>query len=200
MTLDLFPATALDIPINDGELTLFDQVLPPSKSLSVMEHLQAEIDWQTEELVIFGRQMRMPRQTAWYGDAAYTYSGLRHEPRAWPPLLAELRRRVEQTTKARFNTVLLNHYRDGSDGMGWHSDDEPELGDNPVIASLNFGATRRFRFRKKKNTSQTLSLDLKDASLLLMSGAIQHHWQHALPKTKKRVGPRINLTFRNIVD
>ena len=140
----------------------------------------------------------MPRLTAWYGDAAYTYSGVRHEPRNWVSILNALRDLVQNKTNKPFNSVLLNHYRSGSDSMSWHSDNEPELGLNPTIASLSFGGTRRFRFRNTSDKKQTLSINLSDASLLVMAGPLQHNWQHTLPKTKKIVAPRINLTFRNI--
>ncbi|NQV98645.1 MAG: alpha-ketoglutarate-dependent dioxygenase AlkB [Rhodospirillales bacterium] len=178
---------------------MFRDVVSAATSTAIFSRLMAEIDWQQETLFLFGRSLATPRLTAWYGDAAYTYSGIEHPSRAWLAPLSELRQRVECLTSARFNTVLLNLYRDGSDSMSWHSDDEPELGDNPVIASLNFGATRRFRFRNIKDRSKTLAVDLDDASLLLMGGPIQHHWQHALPKSKKPLGPRINLTFRQVL-
>jgi alkylated DNA repair dioxygenase AlkB len=191
-------ASARTVAIDNGELRLFEGVLPRDQSATLFQRLTSEIDWQRESLFLFGRTVQTPRLTAWYGDAPYTYSGLTHPPRSWPDLLRELRQLVEQLTASRFNTVLLNLYRDGNDSMSWHSDDEPELGRNPAIASLNFGATRRFRFRNRKDRSKTLAVDLSDASLLLMGGAIQHHWQHALPKSKKPMGARINLTFRQV--
>lgn len=186
------------IAIDDGTLVLFDDLVPAAESIRLFKQLRADIDWQQETLFLFGRDIATPRLTAWYGDAPYTYSGITHAPRTWLPVLSPLRQLVEQTTAARFNTVLLNLYRDGSDSMSWHSDDEPELGANPTIASLNFGATRRFRFRHKADHKKSVAVDLQDSSLLLMAGPIQHHWQHALPKSKKRLAPRINLTFRFI--
>lgn len=189
---------ASPIAIDNGELMLFENIFSPQKSASFFERLSSEIDWQQETIFIYGRHIATPRLAAWYGDAAYTYSGLKHEPRAWTPALSDLRERVEELAKAPFNSVLLNLYRDGSDSMSWHSDDEPELGQNPTIASLSLGGTRRFRLRRKEQHSQSQSLDLEDASLLIMAGALQHNWQHALPKTKRPVSPRINLTFRNI--
>lgn len=186
------------IEIRDGDLQLYRNILPATKSADFFNDLADGLDWKQEQLFLFGRTIPMPRLTAWYGDAPYTYSRLVHQPRPWPDLLAELRRRVENLTSQHFNTVLLNFYRNGSDSMSWHSDDEPELGPNPAIASLNFGATRRFRFRRIDDKRQSIAIDLTDASLLLMAGSLQHHWQHALPKTKKPIGSRINLTFRYI--
>ena len=190
---------ASSIAIDNGELMLFENIFSPQKSASFFERLSSEIDWQQETIFIYGRHIATPRLAAWYGDAAYTYSGLKHEPRAWTPVLSEVRERVLELSGIPFNSVLLNLYRDGSDSMSWHSDDEPELGHNPTIASLSLGGTRRFRLRSKEQHSETQSLDLEDASLLVMSGALQHNWQHALPKTTRPVSPRINLTFRNIV-
>ncbi len=190
--------TPVPVSIPQGKLTLFERVYAPDDSARLFDRLNSEIDWRQETLFIYGRYIDTPRLAAWYGDAAYTYSGLKHEPRAWTPLLNELRNRVQELARTSFNSVLLNLYRDGRDSMSWHSDDEPELGTNPTIASLSLGGTRRFRFRKKTDASETRSLELEDASLLVMAGALQHHWQHALPKTKRQVRPRINLTFRQI--
>ena len=186
------------IPIENGVLLLFESVLLPEKSTLTFTKLLTDIDWQTETLFLFGRHIQVPRLTACYGDAAYTYSGLRHKPKKWLPLLNELRDLVQHHTGEIFNSVLLNQYRRGSDSMSWHSDNEQELGQNPIIASLSFGGMRRFRLRNIAHKKQTLSIDLWDASLLVMAGPLQHNWQHALPKTKKTVTPRINLTFRNI--
>jgi alkylated DNA repair dioxygenase AlkB len=190
--------TPTSIPIEGGDLFLFENVLPPDKSAATFNQLITDVDWQKETLFLFGRHIQVPRLTAWYGDAAYTYSGVRHEPRNWVSILNALRDLVQNKTNKPFNSVLLNHYRSGSDSMSWHSDNEPELGLNPTIASLSFGGTRRFRFRNTSDKKQTLSISLSDASLLVMAGPLQHNWQHTLPKTKKIVAPRINLTFRNI--
>lgn len=186
------------IQIENGDLLLFENVLSLEKSRTTFNQLITDIDWQTETLFLFGRHIQVPRLTAWYGDVAYTYSGIRHKPKKWLPILNELRSLVQHHTGKKFNSVLLNQYRKGSDSMSWHSDNEQELGQNPIIASLSFGGTRRFRLRKIAYKKQTLSIDLKDASLLVMAGPLQHNWQHTLPKTKKLVAPRINLTFRNI--
>jgi alkylated DNA repair dioxygenase AlkB len=186
------------IQIENGELLLFERVLSPEESTAIFAQLIRNIDWKTETLFLFGRHIQVPRLTAWYGDAAYTYSGLRHKPKKWLPILKKLRNLVQYHTGENFNSVLLNQYRGGSDSMSWHSDNEQELGQNPIIASLSFGGSRRFRLRNTTHKNQTLSIDLRDASLLIMGGSLQHNWQHALPKTKRPAPPRINLTFRNI--
>jgi alkylated DNA repair dioxygenase AlkB len=149
---------------------------------------------------IFGREIASPRLSCWIGDAeaVYTYSGTRFEPRAWTSALAELRDAVSAQCGEIYNSVLCNLYRDGRDAMGWHSDSEPELGPAPVIASLSFGAARRFRLRHKRDRALRLELDLASGSLLLMAGATQRNYRHDLPRTVRPVAPRINLTFRRI--
>jgi alkylated DNA repair dioxygenase AlkB len=141
-----------------------------------------------------------PRLVAWFGDpeASYTYSGLKLVPEPWPARLASLRARVEEQAGAAFNSVLCNLYRDGADSMGLHSDDERELGQNPIIASVSLGETRRFVMRHKKKAAERLDLDLPGGSLLVMAGTTQHHWRHGVPKQRAIEGARINLTFRRI--
>lgn len=143
--------------------------------------------------------MAIPRLQAWYGDnyQAYTYSGLTMKALPWTPELGELRKRIEQHTGFLFNSCLANLYRDGNDTVGWHSDDEPELGVNPTIASLSLGESRDFQL-KHKITKEKLTIPLKTGGLLLMSGETQHYWQHCIPRTKRVKSPRINLTFRLI--
>jgi alkylated DNA repair dioxygenase AlkB len=166
---------------------------------ALLAQLTATVAWEQRSIRLFGQQVPQPRLTAWYGDpeAHYTYSGLHWEPRPWTSALLDLRARVEAAAGARFNSVLLNLYRDGRDSMGWHADDEPELGPAPVIASVSLGAVRRFRLRPRPGVAHApLALDLPAGSLLLMQGPTQAHWQHALPKTARPAGPRLNLTFR----
>lgn len=165
---------------------------------AVLARLLAEIDWRQDVATIVGRRVRLPRLTAWHGDAGYRYSGIDNPPKPWTPLLLELKASAETLARATFNSVLANLYRDGRDSMGWHADDERPLGREPVIASLSFGAVRRFRLAHKSVPRLTLALDLPAGSCLVMAGALQHHWRHALPKTAKPVGPRVNLTFRQI--
>ena len=191
------PLLPLALP---GADLLFDPAfLPAAEAESLLAQLSAEVAWEQRTIRLFGQEFPQPRLTAWYGDPAarYTYSGLAWEPRPWTPSLLALRQRVEIATASPFNSVLLNLYRDGRDSMGWHADDEPELGPEPAIASLSLGATRRFRLRPRAGlVHPPLSLDLASGSLLLMRGPTQRHWQHALPKTARPLGPRLNLTFR----
>jgi len=171
-----------------------------NESLYFMDQLTNNIAWKQETLKLFGRSVNTPRLTAWYGDAGitYSYSGRQFSALPWTKDLLEIKAKVELATDAKFNSVLLNYYRDGNDSMGWHSDDEPELGVNPIIASINFGQERRFDFRYKAAHQQKDHILLTDGSLLLMKGDIQHHWQHQIAKSKKQMGRRINLTFRYI--
>jgi alkylated DNA repair dioxygenase AlkB len=188
------------VPIPDGDLHYWPHAFATDEARALRDALSRSIDWSQEEIVMFGQRRRVPRLVAWHGDpdASYTYSGTAHEPQPWTPELSIIRARVEQLCGRSFNSVLLNRYRDGRDGMGWHADDEPELGRNPVIASVSFGATRRFRLRHRRNRVEPISLPLTDGSLLLMAGEMQQHWVHAVPKTATPVGERINLTFRRV--
>ena len=171
--------------------------LTTSAATELMAGLLGDVPWEEEEIFLHGRMVKSPRLTAWYGDpgASYMYSGVPHEPMEWTPELSAIRELVSSSAQVSFNSVLLNLYRDGSDSVSWHSDDEEELGAEPTIASMSLGATRRFRLRERR-TRESLGLDLADGSLLLMSGASQRGWEHCLTKTKRAVGPRINLTFR----
>lgn len=158
------------------------------------------IQWRQDHVHMFGKTVALPRLTAWHGDndRPYTFSGLTLQPQPWNTTLAWLRDQLQSLTGIRFNSVLLNWYRSGDDHISWHSDDEPELGTNPTIASINFGATRRFLLRRTDNHDRKVELPLAHGSLLVMSGALQHHWQHAVPKQKRVRDSRINMTFRHI--
>jgi len=183
------------IPIEDGELSWLPQLPMPISNAEIVVRLLDETPWRADTVVVYGKRYLQPRLTAWYGEASYTYSGLTLQPLPLTPLLEQLRAAVEQATGRRYNSVLLNYYRDGADSMGMHSDDEPELGPRPVIASLSYGATRTFILRHKRS-KRTVKLDLTDGSLLLMAGALQANWLHGINKTARLVGPRLNLTFR----
>ena len=190
----------LEIP--DAEVVLHEGFFAPAECARFMQSLFAETDWGQGRIKIYGKLYPEPRLTAWHGDAgkSYSYSGIVLHPRPWTPLLVEIRDRVDLAAGVRFNSVLLNLYRDGRDSNGWHQDNEPELGGNPVIASVSFGATRRFQMRHKiRKELARIDLDLEDGSLLLMAGPTQHFWQHQIPKTSRPVGARINLTFRLIL-
>jgi alkylated DNA repair dioxygenase AlkB len=177
-------------------IRLYKDALDADAGRSIMADLLQQTRFEQPEIRMMGKSLRTPRLVAWYGDEPYGYSGLVHPSRPWTPILDALRALASRLAQSPFNGVLLNLYRDGSDSMGWHSDDEPELGANPVVASLSLGATRRFRLRHKRDRSLSFGLDLSHGSMLVMSGPIQHHWQHALPKTARAVGARLNLTFR----
>ena len=188
------------LPLEDADIRFWPVALAVAEASELLDRLLTGIDWQHEEVLIFGQRRPVPRLVAWHGDpgASYTYSGTPHQPLPWTPALELVRERVLSLTGCTFNSVLLNLYRDGRDGMGWHSDDEPELGRDPVIASVSLGAPRRFCLRHRRRKDQRLDVSLGHGSLLLMAGATQHHWVHAVPKTALPVGPRVNLTFRQI--
>jgi alkylated DNA repair dioxygenase AlkB len=193
-------ADCVQLEMFEGLARLWPSAFPPEEALGLFDALRRTIDWQQESILMFGRRVPVPRLVAWHGDpgTSYTYSGTLHRPLPWNPPLVRIRDRVAELCDARFNAVLLNLYRDGRDGMGWHADDEPELGCDPVIASVSLGATRRFCLRHRKRRNLRLDVPLPHGSLLCMSGPTQHRWVHALPKTRAAVGERINLTFRLI--
>lgn len=184
----------------DGELYLLRNFYPAATADEYFRVLYHSLAWQSEQLLIYGRRLNVPRLMAWYGDAGahYRYSGVDHEPLPWTTELEALRTDVQTLCLQPFNSVLANLYRDGRDSMGCHADDEKELGQNPLIASLSFGETRLLRFRHPPSGSK-LDMDLNHGDLLIMAGQLQHHWRHELPKTRKAKQARINLTFRRIV-
>ncbi len=149
---------------------------------------------------MYGKEIPLPRVSAWYGDSdrAYTYSGIRLQPKSWTPMLTWIRQELLKISGQEFNSVLLNWYRSGEDHISWHTDAEPELGKNPIIASVNFGESRRFLLRRTDDPKTKIEIPLHHGSLLIMSGALQHHWQHSVPKQAKVMGSRINMTFRRI--
>lgn len=183
----------------DGEAFLFEHFIESEEADLLGGRLQHDLRWETEAIVMYGREIMVPRRVCWVGDAGarYTYSGVMHDPQPWPPVLSDLRARVQSFTGYDFNSVLANLYRDGADSMGWHADKERELGRDPVIASLSFGAERVFKLRHNKS-NETVETTLGNGSLLLMCGSLQHHWRHCLPKMRGVTAPRVNLTFRYI--
>lgn len=194
----LFDDAPLQLP--DADLDFQADWLEPATADHWLAQLVAETPWQQPRVRLYGREHVVPRLVAWYGDAEarYRYSGLSHSPLAWTPLLAQIRARLVATLGQPLNGVLLNYYRDGQDSMGWHSDDEAELGRNPLIVSLNLGGSRRFDFRRKGQSRIEHSLLLNHGSLLVMGGPTQHYWQHQVAKTRSPCTPRLNLTFRMI--
>ena len=183
----------------DAEVAHYPGFLRDGERQSIFDQLRDTTPWEQHVVRLFGQSHPAPRLSAWYGDpgATYIYSGLQLLPQPWTPLLDRLRQRVSTLISKPFNSALLNYYRDGADGMGWHSDDEPELGRDPCIASLSLGSERRFLLRHKTQsnlpTSQYL---LGNGDLLIMQGKTQHYWKHQIPKTRRPVGARINITFR----
>ena len=168
----------------------------------LLEALLALPDWAPDRIRMFGREYSTPRSIAWYGDpgATYRYSGVMHQPLAWPACIADLRERLRRETALEFNGALANYYRDGRDSMGWHSDDERGLGTRPVIASVSVGATRRFLLRHRtRRDVATVEIELGHGSLFVMRGATQKLWKHSLPKSSRCVGARVNLTFRQVL-
>jgi alkylated DNA repair dioxygenase AlkB len=188
------------IDLAGAELTFDDGWMAKSEADALFAGLRHAIPWEVHRIRLFGRNVDSPRLSCWIGDpgTGYTYSGAHFDPNPWPIALRAIRARLAGELCIDFNSVLANLYRDGHDSMGWHSDDEPELGTQPVIASLSLGATRRFVLKHRNDPSRKVALDLPHGSLLLMRGATQANYRHALPRTSRQIGPRINLTFRQI--
>jgi alkylated DNA repair dioxygenase AlkB len=189
------------LPLPLAELAFDPRWLAADVAGALFRELHAAVPWEVHRIRLFGREVDSPRLSCWIGDpdATYTYSGTRFTPRPWPTVLAPVRARLADELGIAFNSVLANLYRDGRDAMGWHSDAEPELGPSPVIASLSLGAPRRFVLRQRQDPSVKLALELPPGSLLVMAGETQRYYRHALPRTARPVGPRINLTFRRIL-
>lgn len=184
-----------------GELNYLDGLLSLEESSSLFEDLLSNTPWKSDELFLFGKKYITKRKVALYGNEGlqYKYSKISKIALAWTPSLLKLKNQVEQITETRFNSCLLNLYHDGSEGMSWHSDNEKELGENPVIASVSLGAERKFSW-KHKISKEHRAMVLKTGSLLIMKGEMQKYWVHSLPKTKKVLTPRINLSFRYIYE
>lgn len=195
----LFADAPLQLP--NAQLEWLPDWCPAQTADRWLQQLQAHTQWQQPNVNIYGREYPVPRLLAWYADTGigYRYSGLYHSPLPWTPLLASIRQQVQAAVGEPLNSVLLNYYRDGQDSMGWHSDDEAELGPNPIVASLSLGGARRFDLRRKGRSRIEHSLQLDHGSLLVMRGATQHYWQHQIAKTRKPCAPRLNLTFRNVL-
>ncbi len=199
MQFDLFESPAQPWQaIPNGKILFQPQFLTTSKADTLFSQLRSSLAWKQESIRMFGKSVLQPRLQAWYGDAAYTYSGLTMIPLPWNPQLLTIKQRAECAASAPFNSVLANLYRDGQDYMGWHQDNEPELGQQPIIASVNLGATRCFVLRHIETKSK-IEYTLSHGSLLVMAGDLQTHWQHTVPKSTRVDQERINLTFRHII-
>lgn len=200
--MDLFPSSApQQLSLPDAELLFYPQFDLGCDDSLLLQELLRSTPWQEENITIFGKTHLQPRLVAWHGDAgaSYTYSGIAHQPHPWTDTLTRLRHLVEAAAQCRFNSVLLNYYRNQHDSMGLHADDEPELGSEPVIASLSLGEQRKLYFRHRfRRELKTFNLALPSGSLLIMKGATQGNWKHGLRKLSRPCGPRVNLTFRFI--
>jgi alkylated DNA repair dioxygenase AlkB len=194
-----YPLQAVNLPGADVWFcpALFDAVAADRLLLELL----ATTAWRQETITLYGKQIDVPRLTAWYGDegTSYVYSGIKNVPLPWTAALLEVKRAVEPPAGVVFNSVLLNRYRTGKDSVSWHADDEAEFGDQPVIASVSFGGTRTFQFKHKKRKELTASVELTHGSLLIMRGGTQANWLHQIPKTPKQVEERLNLTFRVVI-
>ncbi|MBU2924187.1 alpha-ketoglutarate-dependent dioxygenase AlkB [Colwellia sp. 4_MG-2023] len=198
-----FLAEPINILPQDGVVNFYGEIMTQAEADFYFEHLLSEVDWRCDQAIILGKLIETKRKVAWYGNSgqkepfSYTYSNTTKYSLPWTDNLYYLKGVVEQKTNETYNTCLLNLYHSGAEGMAWHSDGEQDLKDNGAIASLSFGAERKFSFKHKHN-KEVVSLQLKPASLLVMKDETQKHWLHRLPPTKKVHEPRINLTFRTI--
>lgn len=199
--MDLFndDITANLLPY-DGTVVYYGKVMSHAQAQHYLERLLEDIEWKNDEAIIFGKLIITKRKIGWYGDSnyQYTYSNTTKQALPWTKELLELKKLAEEISGTTFNSCLLNLYHDGNEGMAYHSDDEKSLGKNTTIASLSFGAERKFSF-KHKQTKDTVSVQLEHGSLLVMKDETQSHWLHRLPPSKKITRPRVNLTFRTIV-
>lgn len=192
--------TKFDLP--DADIILFDEFFTKTECEKLYKNLIEKINWQQYTIKMFGKILNQPRLTAFYGEEnkPYAYSGLKLTPNPWTEDLLFIKSRITKTAQINFSSVLLNYYRNGQDSMGWHSDDEKELGQNPVIGSISFGETRLFQLRHlTRKDLKKVDIKLTNGSFLLMKGQTQHYWEHQIPKTSKHITQRINLTFRTIV-
>ncbi len=198
--LELSTRDSHSLPLAGASVTYYPDFFPANAADQYFDQLQAGLEWQQFPIFLFGRRLLQPRLIAWYGEPGltYSYSGNNFIARGWLEPLNEIRQVLQQRLGISFNAVLCNRYRDGRDSMGWHSDDEIELGARPMIASVSLGATRQFRLREKNNKSHSVRLELSHGSVLLMGGDTQKNWQHCLPKTTRLYEERINLTFRRL--
>ena len=202
--MDLFSVSEnsekIILDLADAEISYYPSFFPSEEATRLFKIISEETPWQQDDIKVFGKTYKQPRLTALYGEEgkSYTYSGIEMLPTPFTPIVLNIKKRIETTSGARYNSVLLNLYRDGKDSNGWHSDDEKGLGMNPHIASVTFGAKRTFHLRFKQNKKLKHSLLLEHGSLLLMGGSTQHFWQHQIPKSDVIQDPRINLTFRLI--
>jgi len=187
-----------DMP--DADVSLYQSMYSTIEADLLFNELKREVMWEQEEIEMYGQKHKVPRLTAWYGDEdkTYTYSGITSHSRPWTSCLLNIKQKIETISQASFNSVLLNFYRSGADSVAWHSDDEPELGRNPVIGSVSFGQQRFFQMKHKILKEEKQKIILGHGDFLLMKGSTQHYWVHQIPKSKTTMKERINLTFRTV--
>jgi alkylated DNA repair dioxygenase AlkB len=196
----LFKSEPIELNLPNASIIYYPHFYDKKEADLIFDQLISEIPWQQDNIKIFGKTHPQPRLTALFGNEGktYSYSNIKMQPHPWNLLLQKIKHQVESVSNANFSTVLLNYYRDGKDSNGWHADDEKELGVNPIIASLSFGAERIFQLKHITEKEMKKNILLEHGSLLLMKDSTQHFWKHQIPKTSKPIGPRINLTFRLI--
>ncbi|BFP39672.1 alpha-ketoglutarate-dependent dioxygenase AlkB [Flavobacteriaceae bacterium GF1] len=190
----------ISLGLPNSDITYFPDFLSPIKAQTYFKALKNNVAWQQDDIKVFGKTYAQPRLTALYANnkKAYTYSNITMHPHMFSGELLEIKQKLERDVGIVFTTCLVNRYRDGKDSNGWHADDEKELGQNPIIASVSLGEQRYFHLRHKEDKALKHKILLENGSLLLMKGETQHFWQHQIPKTAKKIGERINLTFRII--
>ncbi|WP_338407928.1 alpha-ketoglutarate-dependent dioxygenase AlkB [uncultured Flavobacterium sp.] len=196
----LFQNEPIVLNLLDAEIIYYPHFFDQEEADKIFAELLTKTPWQQDEITVYGKKHLQPRLTALYGNdrKPYSYSNIKMQPHQWNLLLQKMKFHIESISETNFTSVLLNYYRNGNDGNGWHSDNEKELGKNPVIASVSFGAERTFQLKHNTDKNQKKSIVLEHGSLLLMKGPTQHFWKHQIPKTSKTTDSRINLTFRVI--
>nr|WP_315394776.1 alpha-ketoglutarate-dependent dioxygenase AlkB [uncultured Sphingobacterium sp.] len=201
--LDLFntaPDPLSPIKITNGEYVYIPHFFSKIDADNYLKDFVENIEWEQQKMYMYGKEVLFPRLTTWYGDSdkPYSFSGITLQPHPWNDSLKKIKNLIEPLSGVNFNSVLLNRYRNGNDSISWHTDAEKELGKNPIIASVNFGEERAFQL-KHMETGEKFEIILKHGSLLIMLGELQHYWKHQVPKSKKEMKERINLTFRTIL-
>lgn len=199
--MSLFPNSSQKLALQGADVVYFPNFIEPKQATLLFQELLEKTPWQQDDIKVFGKVYAQPRLTALYANNGlpYSYSNITMHPHPFTDTLEQLKQKIEETAQTNFTTCLLNLYRDGKDSNGWHADDEKELGSNPSIASISLGTSRVFKLRNKANKTDVHKIILEPGSLLLMQGQTQHHWQHQVPKTTKVITPRINLTFRKVL-
>jgi alkylated DNA repair dioxygenase AlkB len=194
----LFPSEKIEFALPDAEIDYYPDFFNQEKANELFEKLKTEVPWQQDDITVYGKTHPQPRLTALYGNEGkpYGYSNIIMQPHSWSPLIMFIKNEIETVSNQNFTTVLLNNYRNGKDSNGWHADNEKELGHNPIIASVSFGAERVFQLKHNTIAGLKQNILLEHGSLLIMKGTTQHFWKHQIPKTAKEIDSRINLTFR----